>query len=167
MIKTILKLVKALHSDTNPYQLSVGFALGMIMGLTPFFGVHTWVLIAIVLLLKINIAMFLASWGVFSGIAYLLDPAFDSLGHAVLTAPALEGLWTAMYNSPFWRTTRFNHSIMMGSLLVSLVALVPVAIVVKILVVNYRERVLKYVMKSKLVTFLKGTKFFRLYNSVH
>ena len=129
MIRYFLKLFKALHSDTEPWQLTLAAGFGMVMGLTPFFGIHSWILLALVLLLRVNIAMFVLGWAVFGGIAYMLDPTFSAIGASVLESPALKGLWTTLYNSAFWRSTRFNDTVMMGSTIVALAAFVPLCAV--------------------------------------
>jgi uncharacterized protein (TIGR03546 family) len=40
----LVKLFKALNSDSSPWQLAMGFALGMVMGLTPLLGLHSLLL---------------------------------------------------------------------------------------------------------------------------
>ena len=167
MLKIIMKTIKALHSDTDPNQLTIGFALGMAMGLTPFWGPHAWLIIALLLLFRFNIATFFVGWGVFKGFAYLLDPVFDSLGVRILEAPALEGLWKALYESPFWLSTKFNNTVLMGSLVVALIAFLPLCVVLRLLILKYRDSVKRYVEKSKIVMFLKGTKFYRAYSAIH
>lgn len=37
-MQLLAKLLKALNSDDSPWQLAFGVMLGMIMGLTPFWG---------------------------------------------------------------------------------------------------------------------------------
>ena len=166
IIRYIIKAIKALHKDTDPTPMAVAFAMGMVMGLTPFGGLYSWILIALALILRVNIAVFGLSWGVFAGVSYLVNPAFDSIGTSLLSASALQGLWTSFYNSPFWRSLEFNNTIVLGSLLCSLVLFVPVCLLIRFLIVQYRERVMKYVLKSRLGMALKGTSFFRFYGSV-
>lgn len=166
ILRQIIKVIKALHKDTDPTQMAVAFAMGMVMGLTPFGGLYSWVLIGVALVVRVNIAVFMLSWGVFAGVSYLANPAFDALGVSLLSAPSLTGLWTNMYNSPFWRSVEFNNSVVLGSLICSIVLFVPVCLLIRFLIVTYRERVMKYVKKSRLATVLKGSSFFRFYGSV-
>ncbi|MSQ77432.1 MAG: TIGR03546 family protein [Nitrospiraceae bacterium] len=94
--------------------------------------------------------LFSSAWLFFSGLAYLLDSVFHRIGLAVLTAGPLEGLWTAFYNSTLWRLERFNNSIVMGSLVVSLVLFVPFYLLSNKLILKYREHFLAWVQKTKL-----------------
>jgi uncharacterized protein (TIGR03546 family) len=105
----------------------------------------------LILVLRVNLSAFLLGLAFFSGIAYLLDPLFHRIGLAVLTTGSLERLWTTLYNSTLWRLERFNNSIVMGSLLLSLLLFVPLYLASNRLIVNYREHVLAWVQKTKLV----------------
>jgi uncharacterized protein (TIGR03546 family) len=90
---------------------------------------------------------------------------FHRLGLAVLTAPSLEGLWTALYNSTLWRVERFNNSIVMGSLLVSLAVFVPTVLLCNWAIRKYRERVVARVKQWRVVQALTATRFFQMYRS--
>ena len=46
-----------------------------------------------------------------------------------------------MYNNSFWRLTHYNNTVLLGSLVVSLVAFVPVFLLGNFLIRNYRSRV--------------------------
>jgi uncharacterized protein (TIGR03546 family) len=98
-------------------------------------------------------------------LAYLLDPLFHRVGLAVLTAPSLEGLWTGLYNSALWRIERFNNSIAMGSLLVSLVLFVPTVLAFNWAIRTYRERVLAKMKQWRVVQALTATRFYQIYRS--
>ena len=86
MIKLLAKLLRVLNSETNPGQISLGFSFAMIAGLTPLLSIHNLVILLLVCSLRVNLAAFLLGLGVFTGIAYLMDPLFHLLGLAVLTA---------------------------------------------------------------------------------
>ena len=47
-MQLLAKLLKALNSDDSPWQLAFGVMLGMIMGLTPFLGLHSIIILFIV-----------------------------------------------------------------------------------------------------------------------
>ncbi|MEJ2231585.1 MAG: TIGR03546 family protein, partial [Nitrospirales bacterium] len=124
MIKLLAKLLRVLNSETDPGQISLGLCFAMVAGLTPLLSLHNLVVLLLVLVLRVNLSAFLLGLALFTGIAYLLDPLFHSLGLAILTAPALQELWTALYQSIWWRIERFHNSIVMGSLTFSLVLFV-------------------------------------------
>jgi uncharacterized protein (TIGR03546 family) len=165
MLRAFIKLLTVLNSEAEPAQLSLALALSLITGLTPLWSLHNLVVLFLVLILRVNLSAFLLGTAVFSGIAYLLDPLFHRLGLAVLMAPSLEGLWTGLYNSTIWRIARFNNSIVMGSLLVSLALFVPTVLVGNWAIRKYRERVVAKVKQWRVVQTLTATRFFQMYRS--
>jgi uncharacterized protein (TIGR03546 family) len=166
LMRLLAKFLKVLNSNAEPLEISLGICLALIAGLTPFLSLHNLVILLAVLVLKVNLSAFLLGLGLFSGIAYALDPLFHPLGLAVLTAPSLENLWTSLYNSTLWRLEHFNNSIVMGSLLVSLVLFVPFLLLGNTLIRRYRVHVLAWVMKSRIMQMFTASSFYRLYQSV-
>jgi uncharacterized protein (TIGR03546 family) len=166
MLKTAAKFLKILNSDAAPGQISLGFAFAMVAGLTPLLSLHNLLVLFLVLLLRVNLSSFLLGLALFSGLAFALDPLFHRIGLAVLTAPALEGLWTILYNSTLWRLERFNNSIVMGSLIVSCTLFVPLALVGNSLVRKYRDHVLQWVMKTRLMQTFQASKLYDYYEAV-
>jgi uncharacterized protein (TIGR03546 family) len=131
----------------------------MVAGLTPLFSLHNLLVLLLVLLLRVNLSAFLLGLAFFSGLAYALDPLFHRIGLAVLTASPLNGLWTTLYNSTLWRVERFNNSIVMGSLLVSLLFLVPFCFLANWAILRYREHVLAWVRKTRLMQVLSAVRW--------
>lgn len=166
MIDQVAKFVKALNSDVGPWALSFAISLGMIMGLTPLWSVHNLLVLLLAFILRIHLATFWLAWAVFSGIAYMLDPVMIQVGEALLTQDSLVPTWTAMFQSDFWRVTRFNNTLVMGSLVVSLLAFFPLAIVMRILVTQYRARLVDWMNRLKILKLLKATKIYQLYDRV-
>ena len=156
----LLKLFKLLNADVNPMQIATGIAMGMVLGLTPLLSLHNLISLFVICLFRINITAVLVSWVVFSGIAYLLDPVFILVGENLLKNPDLINLWTTLYQQDIWRLAHFNHTLLMGSLVVSLILWLPLVLISRLLIVQYRERILKWVLKSRLVQGLKASKFF-------
>ena len=165
MIRAIIKLLRVLNSEAAPAQISLALAFALITGLTPLWSLHNLAVLLLVLVLRVNLSAFLLGTAVFSGLAYLLDPFFHRLGLAVLTEPSLEGLWTGRYNSTLWRIERFNNSIVMGSLLVSLALFVPTVLALNWAIRQYRARVLARVKRLRVVQALTATKFAQMYRS--
>lgn len=165
MLKTLANLLRVLNSETHPGQISLGFGFAMVAGLTPLWSLHNLLVLLLVLLIRVNLSAFLLGLAFFSGLAYLLDPLFHQVGLAVLTAGPLEGLWTVLYNSPLWRLERFNNSIVMGSLVVSLLAFAPLCLLANLAIRRYRDHVLAWVERTYLMQFLKASRFYSLYQS--
>lgn len=166
MLKTIAKFLKILNSDAEPGQISLGFAFAMIAGFTPLMSLHNLLVLLLILFLRVNLSSFLLGLALFSTLAFALDPLFHQIGLAILTLPALSDLWTALYNSALWRLERFNNSIVMGSLIVSLALFVPMVLVGNVLVRRYREHVLQWVMRTRVMQAFQASKLFGYYQSV-
>jgi len=155
----ISSLLRTLNSNADPRQVAMGMALGMVAGLTPLWSLHNLLVLLLLSILRINLAGLLLSLGLFSAIAYLLDPLFHQLGLWVLQQPALNGVWTEMYNNAFWRLTRFNNTIVLGSLISALLLFYPLYRLFALAIVRYRSHVMVYVEKwrvGKLVKILFG-----------
>ncbi|MDH5179506.1 MAG: TIGR03546 family protein [Gammaproteobacteria bacterium] len=166
MLDPLLKLIKALNSETEPGQMSLALAFSMIAGFTPFFSVHNILILFLVLILRVNFSAYLAGLAMFSVLAFALDPWFHKLGHFVLTMDSLKGMWTTMYNTTLWRVENFSNTIVMGSLLVSLLLFIPVHLLGKWLINRYRDTVVVFISKTRAVKFLKATKIYSLYDRV-
>lgn len=166
MLHTIAKFLKILNSDAEPGQISLGLAFGMIMGVTPLLSLHNLVVLLLVLFFRVNLSAFLLALALFAGLAFALDPLFHQIGLTLLTLPALRDLWTSLYNVTLWRLERFNNSIVMGSLALSLALFGPMVLVGNRLVRTYREHVLQWVMRSRLMQAFQASKLYGYYQSV-
>ena len=166
MIKSIAKLIKVLNSETEPGQISLGLCLSMVAGLTPLLLPHNLLVVLLVLILRVNLSAFIVGWVFFSALAFALDPVFHLIGLAFLTAPALFEFWTGLYNTVWFRLDRLDNTIVMGSLLFSLVLFIPALILFNVLIRRYREHLLAWVRKTRLMQVIKATKLFQMYQSL-
>lgn len=166
MLTIVAKLFKIINSETEPFQISLALCFAMVAGLTPLWRLHNGVVILLVLLLRVNLSAFILGWLGFSGIAYLLDPLFHRLGLIILTSDSLQTLWTMLYNSTLWRITHFNNSVVMGSLMVSLILFLPLFLASNLIIRKYRDHILAWLRKTRLVQVIKASKFYNIYQSV-
>lgn len=166
MLRQIAKLLKALNAETAPWQISLAFILAMVMGFTPLWSLHNLLILLLALVLRVNLSAFILAWGVFSGLAYLLDPLFIRVGESLLLNPELKELWTGMYNNDFWRLAHFNHTLTMGSAVISLLLALPLFFIFRWLIVKYRVHLLASVRKSRLMQMIKASKFYKVYQAV-
>lgn len=166
MIEMLAKLLKALNSESNPSQISLAFAMGMIVGFTPLMSMHNLVILFLACILRINFSGFILAVTAFSGIAYLLDPLFMQMGTALLIEESLHPFWTSLYQSDFWRISQFNNTLTLGSLFVSLLLFLPVVLLFRVLIIKYRVHILSWVKKLKLVQMFQGNQFYKIYQKV-
>jgi uncharacterized protein (TIGR03546 family) len=166
MLTSLAKLLKVLNSEAEPGQISLAFSLSMVAGFLPFFSLPSAVVFLIAFLLRVNLSAFFLGTAFFFAVAYFLDPLFHRVGLALLTAGGLEGFWTAMYNSTLWRIQKFNNSVVMGSFVSSLILFVPLVVASNFLIRTYREHVLAWVRKLKIVQIIKSSSFYEMYEKV-
>jgi uncharacterized protein (TIGR03546 family) len=165
MIQQIISFIRLIHSETDPRQISLGFALGMIPGLTPLMSLHNVLVLLILLFIRANIGAAMLSWAAFSLLAFFLDPLFHQFGLFLLRDVAsLQGVWTALYNAPFVPYTKFNNSVLMGSLIFSLLAFYPVYWGGRIMVVKYRETFMERLNRLKIVHVFRASNLYKWYS---
>jgi uncharacterized protein (TIGR03546 family) len=163
-LKLLFKFIRILNKEASPRAIAGGMALGMIIGLTPKGCLHNIIVLILIFMLNVNTASALLAAGVFALFSYLGDPLFNKLGHALLTATPLQGLWTALYNTPLVPWTRFNNTLVLGSLSAALTLFWPVYVLLTWAVRQYREKVLAAVQKWKILQVIKASKLVALYN---
>ena len=163
LIKLIQSLFGALHSEGTPGQLAAGIVLGSILGLTPLFNVHNAVIFAALVLLNVSFAGGLVGWALFVPVGFLLDPLFDWIGHSLLLAPSLRGLWTSLYNTPIIPLTNFNNTVVLGSLVFALLLAVPLFFGIRWAVARYRVTVGERVRQSRFYRAVMASKAYNVY----
>ena len=166
-LEILAKLVKILRSAASPNQIAAGFIIGMIIGLTPLWTLHNLILFVLLIILNVNIATALFSLLIFSGIAYLMDPLFHHFGYFILVDLSfLKGLWTTLYNVPVIALSKYNNTVVMGSLATSLLLCLPVFLLVKKGIIYYRENIDTKMQKWKIVQMVKGSKLYSIYQKI-
>lgn len=163
MLTMLAKILKALNSETSAWALAMATVLGMFLGLTPFWRVHNLIILLSALIFRVNLTLFLVSFAIFSGVAYLLDPMFHQFGLAILQAESWQGIYEAAYATAIGRVSQFYHTITMGSFVFSALISPVVAVVAYFVVRNYRTRIQKAFMKLKIVQMIRGSRFWQLY----
>lgn len=166
IMRYFAKLLKALASEASPGQIAGGVILGMIIGLTPVFSLHNLFIVILILVLKVNIGMALLSFTIFSGVAYLADPFFHSLGVWLLELESMQQTWTNMYNNEWWALTKFYNTVVIGSFVTAIILCIPVFPLAKYGVLQYRKHIHAKVQKWKVVQAFKSTKFYSVYQTV-
>ncbi len=105
--------------------LILTFLYGALLGFTPsLVTLHSLLLIVSLCFLRLPLILLAlvaaASWALgWVG----LDVWIDALGVQLLREPALQSLWTEMYNAPLLPWTRFNNSMVLGAAVISFLLL--------------------------------------------
>lgn len=161
LLKLLQSIIKTLHSEGTPTQVAAGIALGAALGLTPLMNLHNLLVVALVLLLNVSFGGAMLGWALFVPAGFLLDPAFDALGRALLGSAALRPLWTAWFNTPLVPYTAFNNSIVLGSVIGWLLLWIPIFLLARLGVTRYRATLGERVRRSR---FYQAVTASRLYN---
>lgn len=166
MLTMLAKLLKVLNSESDPAQIALAFSFSLVSGFLVFFSPLNLIVLLAVFLLRVNLSAYFLGAAFFSLVAYLLDPLFHLIGLKVLTAAPLDPLWTALYNSTAGRLQRFNNSIVMGGLLFAVLAFVPLFLLSNALIRKYREQVLIWVQRTRLMKLFMASRLYSIYQKV-
>ncbi|MBI4244850.1 MAG: TIGR03546 family protein [Planctomycetes bacterium] len=166
LLNQLRKLLKAFNKDATPAQIAGGFMLGSILGLIPKFNLFGFILMALILLIRVNISMSIVGMALFSALGFFTDLLIEGLGYGILNLGFLHGLWTFLYNLPIVPWTAFNNSMVMGNLIFGLILAFPVYKGMSWFVVYYRNNVKDKIMKWKFMQVLMASKVYQWYEKV-
>ena len=141
MLKQLVKLLKALNSNRNPSEIAHACCMGIMLGFMPKDNALWFILFVFFLFVRVNKPCYLVVTALMSLLAWHIDPLFDDIGYKILTIPQLGGFFGTILEIPFVGFTRFNNSIVMGSLAVSLVLYIPVFVCMRMLVLLLRKKI--------------------------
>lgn len=165
ILKQIFAFFRLLNSDTGHNQLAAGLACGIILGFSPFLSIQTFLVLFLVFFLRIQMgAAFLAAF-FFKFLAWLIDPAADALGRLVLENESLRPLFVTMYNMPLVPMTRFNNSIVMGSMIVGIILAIPGFFMFRMSILKYRATFVARFEQTRFWKAWKATKFYNWYST--
>ena len=163
ILKTVLKFIKILGSETAPASIAFAVMLGCFLGFNPLLSLQSLLVILAVLFFRVNIASTLFSLAIFKLLSFPLSPLFHKTGIALLENDTLVPFWTFLYNTAPFPLTRFNNSVFLGGLAFSII-LAPVLFFGGIIFVQlYRGRLEPYILNSKLAKVITASKLYKLY----
>lgn len=163
LVNAIARLIFLLHSAAAPSQLAAGFVLGMIIGFTPSLPINALVVLMIIII-NVNLGAALLAMLVFRALAYVIDPLLHGLGSFLLIdLEPLNGMWTFLYNTPFVPYTGFNNTVVLGSIVLSLLLIVPVYMASVRMVFLYRRDYADKVRKLPVVKAIRASFVYGIY----
>jgi uncharacterized protein (TIGR03546 family) len=162
-LKFLQTLVKALNSDGTPGQVGMGMALGLAFGLTPLLSLHNVVVLAVAMLTTVSIPGVMLGWAIAVPLGFMFDPVFDRVGMAILLNDAFAPFFTWVVNTPVVSLSGLNNSIVLGSLVLWLAAVLPAFFVFRFLVAKYRADVYAKLEQWKFFQVLKASKIYGVY----
>jgi len=156
LLKILKQIVVIFQTDISPNQVAWGFALGAILGLVPNMFMKL-VLFIIIMMFRVNVSAAFVAWAIYEILSFALDPLFDVIGYQILNISFLNAFYTWLYNLPVIPFTKFNNTVVMGSLIAGIILIIPNMIIAKKLLVYYRTHLREKVSKWKIVKILTAT----------
>lgn len=163
LLKQIFSFLKLLNSDKETQAISVGIVCGMFLGFSPTLSLQTLAILVIVFLFRVQIgAAFLAA-AFFKLVAYPLDGIFDWAGSTFLSLELFRPFFTFLYNLPIVPLSRFYNSVVMGSGLIALILSIPVYLVSRVLISQYRQKIVTRFQETPFWKAMKASSFYQWY----
>lgn len=125
MIKQLSTVRQAMAGRKYPHQLAWAVAFGLLLGIVPHGNLLALTILVVVLSLKLNHAMAGLTAVVVTFLAARLDPYSHQVGDYVLTHPQLGEGAAMLWQLPLMPWTDLNNTVVMGSFLIGLAALLP------------------------------------------
>ncbi|MBU1311712.1 MAG: TIGR03546 family protein [Gammaproteobacteria bacterium] len=163
MLTLLAKILKVLNSQASPWQIGWAIALGLFIGILPF-GLLTLLLLLLVCLLTINLSVFLLVWGLTEGLMLLLA---DPLERLTWQYAQNDSLLTLLANTETLQLLHLHHTLTLGAFALGALLLLPVAWLAKVLVQQYRSRVMTTLEQWKVMQMLKASKLYALYENLN
>lgn len=158
-LSQLKSVIHALHAKDNPRQLAMGFAIGSLIGWVPFNILYSPIIFIILYSLNVNLGFGVLGIGITTLFSFLLDPWAGRVGHYLLTQiPALHPVWTTFFNIPIVPFTRFNNTVMLGSIVLAILLATPLYFLSYWLIQKYRATWYHRVEKWRLVRWFKASK---------
>lgn len=162
-IRLLKDVFVAFHGGSDPRHLAAGFALGAALGLIPKGNLFAVVFLLLFFALRLNKGMALLAATFFTPLGWAADGPAHRIGLALLQAPALRGLWTALYDLPIVPLTRFNNTVVLGNLVLGAALFAPLYFFFLRFVAWYKSNLAAKVERLRLVQALKGMWWYQTY----
>ena len=149
MISYIVKLLKALNTNSHPGEIAHAVSIGVLLGFMPKNNALWYLLFVFFLFVRVHKGALLLTVLAASLLARLFDPLFDAIGYAVLTFSPLEPVYAALLDIPFVAFTKFNNTVVAGAVVSGLILYIPVYILMRILIKSWRTHLAPALARSK------------------
>lgn len=151
MLKYLVNLLKAFNANVKPSQIANSFCIGLILGFMPKNNLLWYILLVFFAFVRINKPGYFIMMIVGSCLAPLADSLFDKVGYAVLTFSPFENFYVWLLDVPFVGFTRFNNTIVCGSLISGIICYIPLYILMYFIIKAWRKWIAPKFNDSKLL----------------
>jgi len=144
-ITWVKKILAILKSELSPNQIAFAFALGSFAGLPPL-GIHLFIPFTLALLVRCSFRSFLISMGLFKLLSLALAPVSYQIGRWLLdTSRGLDSFWRWLTHLPVLAPMGYERYLLLGSLVLAWSLFVPLFLLIRLLVLRYRESFAQWV----------------------
>lgn len=128
-IKQLINVRKAIVGRNEPAQLAWGVAFGVLLGIVPHGNLLAIILLLILLSLHVNHGIATVAAVASTFLATRLDPYSHQVGRYVLTHQDFSRHLATAWEYPFVPWTDINNTIVAGSFLIGVAALLPIFLI--------------------------------------
>jgi uncharacterized protein (TIGR03546 family) len=151
------RLYKVLSADASPGAIAFAVAFGLTLGFVPWSSGMAWLLVAAVLIVRVQVSAALAAMAVAKLVAAVGAQAlFYSVGAALLDNEGLRDFWTWFLNLPIVAWLELQQYVVLGGAVCGAVLGAVLFWPVRQLIVGYREFVHDRVSDNKFFRWLTG-----------
>ena len=151
MLKKIIKFFKALNSNSKPSELANALCLGIMLGFIPKNNALWFLIFIFFCFVRINKGLYFVAMIVASQFAWLLDSKFDSIGFYILNYAPLTKTFSMLIDIPFVGFTKFNNTIVCGSLVLGILCYIPLFFIMLGIIHLWRKFIAPKFNDSKLL----------------
>ena len=156
------KLLRILKSNLSPNQIALSFTLGVFAGLPPI-GLHVIVPCTLALLVRYSFRAFLLSMGLFKLVSLAVAPGAFAIGQWCLdSSRGLDAFWRWLFHLPILAPMGYGRYLLFGSLVIAVGIAIPTFLLVRFLVIRYRESFAQWVAGWRVSGFLRGRRGIKL-----
>ena len=140
----------------SPNQLALGVVFGMLIGLIPKDSLLPYFFVVLALLTNANLVSIICSAITFSLISPLLDRLSDPIGTWALTYEPFEATWAWLIQLPIVPWTRFDNTVVAGSMLLGIGLAIPVYTLSLLVFRKFGKKIASIVSQNSFVRWIVG-----------
>ena len=148
--------IKKQFAINSPHELAFGIAAGVVIGLMPKDSAIPWLLGLLLLLSRGNLLCGIAAILSASLIGPMFDGVTDKLGESILSVGFMQSYYAAWMDVPWMAWTRFNNTVVAGSLMLGLLSALPVYLLSQLFFRVWGIDMIERVMDTKLIRAVFG-----------
>ena len=155
MLEKIVKMLRALNSNSNPGEIAHAFSIGVLLGFLPKGNLLWGFLFFLMIFFRINKGTYFLTILLTSLFMPFVYPYFHQIGLWFLQLEELQNVFHFLIEIPFVAFTRFNNTIVMGALIAGIVLYIPLYVLSRLFVRFWRKVAAPKINETKFVQRLR------------